>query len=320
MRSNIIASGSYIPSLKVTNDDLATVMDTSDEWITQRTGIKTRYYETLSNAHMAIEAARHTQFDMETIDCIVVCTYTADEAIPTLANQVKKGLGISRDIPCFDVNAACSGFIYGLEVADALLLSKKYKTVLLIGSDFNSKVMDFTDRSTSILFGDGAGAVVLQLGKQGGIVDIQVASKDDNQQAITLRSETDFSNPLNPREIEATKYFKMNGSDVFKFAIKTCTSALRNMMEEHKLTEQDVDFIIAHQANQRILETSAKMLGFPIEKFPMNLDRIGNTSAGSIPILLDELYKSGKLKSGMKVLLVAFGGGLSYGVSYLEIT
>lgn len=320
MKSNIIASGSYVPSLKITNDDLATIMDTNDDWITQRTGIKSRYFETVSNAHMAISAAQATGIDVETIDCIVVSTYTADESIPTLANQVKKGLGILKDIPCFDLNAACSGFIYGLEVVDALLLSGKYKRILLIGSDFNSRVMDFTDRSTSILFGDGAGAVVLELGSIGGIVDIKIASKDDRDGAITLKSETDFSNPLNPRVIEDDQYFKMKGSDVFKFAIKTCTSALKQMMKNHSLTEADVDYIIAHQANQRILETSAKLLGFPVEKFPMNLDRIGNTSAGSIPILYDELIKNGTLKPGMKILMVAFGGGLSYGVSYLEIT
>ena len=320
MKSNIIASGSYVPSLKITNDDLATIMDTNDDWITQRTGIKSRYFETVSNAHMAISAAQATGIDVETIDCIVVSTYTADESIPTLANQVKKGLGILKDIPCFDLNAACSGFIYGLEVVDALLLSGKYKRILLIGSDFNSRVMDFTDRSTSILFGDGAGAVVLELGSIGGIVDIKIASKDDRDGAITLKSETDFSNPLNPRVIEDDQYFKMKGSDVFKFAIKTCTSALKQMMKNHSLKEADVDYIIAHQANQRILETSAKLLGFPVEKFPMNLDRIGNTSAGSIPILYDELIKNGTLKPGMKILMVAFGGGLSYGVSYLEIT
>ena len=320
MKSNIIASGSYVPSLKITNDDLATIMDTNDDWITQRTGIKSRYFETVSNAHMAISAAQATGIDVETIDCIVVSTYTADESIPTLANQVKKGLGILKDIPCFDLNAACSGFIYGLEVVDALLLSGKYKRILLIGSDFNSRVMDFTDRSTSILFGDGAGAVVLELGPIGGIVDIKIASKDDHDGAITLKSETDFSNPLNPRVIEDDQYFKMKGSDVFKFAIKTCTSALKQMMKNHSLKEADVDYIIAHQANQRILETSAKLLGFPVEKFPMNLDRIGNTSAGSIPILYAELIKNGTLKPGMKILMVAFGGGLSYGVSYLEIT
>lgn len=320
MRSNIIASGSYIPSLKITNDDLATIMDTNDAWITQRTGIKTRYFETVSNAHMAIEAALATQIDVQSVDCIVVCTYTADDAIPTLANQVKKGLGIHVDIPCFDINAACSGFIYGLEVVDALLLSRKYKRILLIGSDFNSRVMDFTDRSTSILFGDGAGAMVLELKQDGGIQDLVIASKDDLDEAIVLPSETDFSNPLNPRSVSKNSYFRMKGSNVFKFAIKTCTQALKKMMLKHDLDVDDIDYIIAHQANQRILEASAKILGFPISKFPMNLDRIGNTSAGSIPILYDEMSKNGQLQPGMKVLFVAFGGGLSYGVTYLEIS
>lgn len=320
MKSRIIASGSYIPKLKITNDDLATIMDTNDEWITQRTGIQTRYFETESNAHMAIQAAIATGFDLETIDCIVVATYTADDAIPTVANQVKKGLNLSKDVPCFDVNAACSGFLYGLEIVDALLLSRKYNRVLLIGSDFNSRVMDFTDRSTSILFGDGAGAVILELGEIGGVVDVKIAAKDDHHEAIILKSSMDFDNPLNPRDVKDDPYFKMKGSDVFKFAIKTCTGALKDMMNKHNLVQEDIDYVIAHQANQRILETSAKILGFPIEKFPMNLDRYGNTSAGSIPILLDELYRNGTLKDGMKVLLVAFGGGLSYGVSYMEIT
>lgn len=320
MKSRIVATGAYIPSLKVTNDDLATIMDTNDEWITQRTGIKTRYYETKSNAHMATQAALNTGVDLETIDCIVVSTYTADKAIPTVANQVKAALKIKKDIPCFDVNAACSGFIYGLEVADAFLLSGKYKKVLLIGSDFNSRVMDFEDRSTSILFGDGAGAVVLELGDTGGLIDNVIHAQDDLDGAISLINSTDFDNALNPRDTEHNPYFEMKGSDVFKFAIKTCTKALKSMMAQHELEIEDVDYVIAHQANQRILETSARMLGMEMDKFPMNLDRYGNTSAASIPILMDEMYKDGRLKAGMKVLLIAFGGGLSYGVSYLEIT
>lgn len=320
MRSRIIASGSYVPSLKISNDDLGTIMDTNDEWIVKRTGIKTRYFETQSNAHMAIEACKKLDVDFQSIDCIIVCTYTPDDAIPTLANRVKAGIGIINDVPCFDLNAACSGFIYGLEVADGLLLSRKYKRILLIGSDFNSRVMDFHDRGTSILFGDGAGAVVLELGETGGLIDNIIAAKDDEDGAISLKSATDFNNPLNIREIEKDSFFKMKGSDVFKFAIKTCTSAIETMINKHCLSKDDIDYVIAHQANQRILETSAKMLGIPFEKFPVNLDRYGNTSAASIPILLDEMFKDGLLKPKMKILLVAFGGGLSYGVSYIEIT
>ena len=319
MRSNIIASGSYVPSLKITNDDLSTIMDTNDEWIQQRTGIKSRYFETKSNAHMAIEASIATGIDPNTIDCIVVTTYTPDSTIPTVANKVKAALNIKKDIPCFDLNAACSGFIYGLEVVDALLLSRKYKRILLIGSDFNSRVMDFTDRSTSILFGDGAGAVVMELSDHGGLIDNRIHAKDDVGNSIQLSAANDFINPLNPRSIEKDHYFKMKGSDVFKFAIKTCTKAIKDMMKDHKLDKEDVDLIIAHQANKRIIETASKLLDIPLEKFPINLDRIGNTSAGSIPILMDELFKAEKLKSGMRVLLVGFGGGLSYGVSYLQI-
>lgn len=320
MRSNIIASGSYIPSVKVTNDDLATIMDTHDEWIVQRSGIKTRFYENISNANMAIQAALNTKIDMNTIDCIVVCTFTPDEAIPTVANKVKRALSIKKDIPCFDINAACSGFIYGLEIVDGLLLSKKYKRILLIGSDFNSRVMDFTDRSTSILFGDGAGAVVVELSETGGLIDNRIFSQDDLDEVITVQSANDYANPLNPRVLNEDTFFKMKGSDVFKFAIKTCRRAISEMMNEHNLEVEDIDYVIAHQANQRILETSARLLGFKMSQFPSNIQYYGNTSAASIPILMDELYQEKKLKVGMKVLLVAFGGGLSYGVSYLQIS
>ena len=320
MRSRIIATGSYVPSLKVTNDDLASIMDTNDEWIQQRTGIQSRYFETTSNAHMATQAALSTDVDVNTIDCIIVCTYTPDSTIPTVANKVKAALDIKKDIPCFDLNSACSGFVYGLEVADALLLTKKYKRILLIGSDFNSRVMDFTDRSTSILFGDGAGAVVLELGSEGGIIDTRIHAKDDTDESILLHAANDFTNPLNPRDIPENQYFMMKGSDVFKFAIKTCTKAIKDMMQDHNLSSDDIDYVVAHQANKRILETSSKLLHIPIEKFPTNIERIGNTSAGSIPILLDEMMQDERLKPGMKVIMIAFGGGLSYGISYLQIT
>ena len=316
MKSKIIATGSYVPNKVVTNDDLAQIMDTNDEWIKQRTGISERRYEEISNVHMCKEAALKCDVDLETIDCIIVCTYTPDSFIPTTASNVKRELKIKKSIPCFDLNAACSGFVYGLEVADALIKSGTYKRVLLIGSDFTSRTLDFTDRGTAILFGDGAGAVVLESSENAGIIKTVLRGDDDNDELIKLTSMSDHGNDFVDRDIESDSFFSMKGAEVFKFAIKVMKESILSVVSKEELNE--VDLIISHQANKRIIEFAAKSLKMDIEKFPMNLEKYGNTSAGSIPILLDELVKSKKIKQGDRLVLVAFGGGLTYASSLIE--
>lgn len=316
MKSKIIATGSYVPNKVVTNDDLAKIMDTNDEWIKQRTGISERRYEEISNVHMCKEAALNCDVDLETIDCIIVCTYTPDSFIPTTASSVKRELKIKKSIPCFDLNAACSGFVYGLEVADALIKSGTYKRVLLIGSDFTSRTLDFTDRGTAILFGDGAGAVVLESSETAGIIKTVLRGDDDNGELIKLTSMSDHGNDFVDREVETDSFFSMKGAEVFKFAIKVMKESILSVVSKEELT--NVDYIISHQANKRIIEFAAKSLKMDIEKFPMNLEKYGNTSAGSIPILLDEMVKSKKIQKGDRLVLVAFGGGLTYASSLIE--
>lgn len=316
MNSKIIATGSYVPPKIITNDDLATIMDTSHAWIHQRTGISQRRYEERSNANMCLQAALACDLDPESLDCIIVCTYTADNLIPSNASLLKNDLKISKNIPAFDLNAACSGFVYGLQVADALIKSGAYKRILLVGSDFNSRTLDFSDRGTAILFGDGAGAVVLEASEEAGIIKTVLNGADDREELIHYPSMSDHANPFIDRQAQASSYFSMKGSEVFKFAIKAMKESILSLVSKSEL--KDVTYILSHQANKRIIEFAAKTLKMDLDRFPMNLEHYGNTSAGSIPILLDDLVKAKKIKKGDRLILVAFGGGLTYGSSLIE--
>lgn len=318
MKSKIIATGSYLPKHIVTNNDLSKLMDTNDEWIQQRTGISERRFEDQSNLHMCIEAAKACSVDPESLDCIIVCTYTPDSLIPSTASQLKRELKIKKHIPSFDLNAACSGFVYGLEVADALIKSGSYQRILLVGSDFNSRTLDFTDRSTAILFGDGAGAFVLEASDKAGVIKTVLRGDDDHRDLISLSSMSDHSNTLVDRDAKGSSYFTMKGAEVFKFAIKVMKESILSVVDKEELDQ--IDYIISHQANRRIIEYAARSLKMDLDRFPMNLDKYGNTSAGSIPILLDELVKEGRVKKGDRLILVAFGGGLTYGSSLIEWT
>lgn len=316
MKSRIIATGSYVPPNIVTNDDLAEIMDTNDAWIKQRTGISQRRFEDQSNLHMCYEAAKACDINFETIDCIIVCTYTPDSLIPTTASGLKKALKINKTIPAFDLNAACSGFVYGIEVGDALIKSGSYERILLVGSDFTSRTIDFTDRGTAILFGDGAGAIVLEASEKAGIIKTVLNGDDDNDNLISLMSMSDNDNKFVNRESQSKSYFSMKGTEVFKFAIKVMKESILSVVGKKDL--HNIDYVISHQANKRIIEYAAKTLKMDLNKFPMNLERYGNTSAGSIPILLDELVRKGKISKGDRLVLVAFGGGLTYGSSLIE--
>lgn len=320
MSAKIISTGSYLPKLKVTNDDLAKHMDTNDEWIRQRTGIKSRYYEDDSSFKMALASAKDAlkDLDQESIDCILVGTYTPDNLIPNVASAVKMGLGIKRDIPCFDINAACSGFIFTLHTARAFLKANIYKRILVVGVDFNSRVLNFEDRSTAILFGDGAGSAVLEKDETN-LFDSIIHSVDDTDASLSLISNSDFSNPFVDKA-SRYPYFEMEGKEVFKFAVSSFRKGIQEILKQNNLSMDDIDYVISHQANKRIIETSAKLLKTDISKFLMNIEEVGNTSSGSVPLLLDQSNKAKILKKGMKVIMIAFGGGLSYGTSLIEWT
>ncbi|NLY63078.1 MAG: ketoacyl-ACP synthase III [Erysipelothrix sp.] len=320
MKTRIIASGSYLPSKVVTNDDFAKIMDTSDEWISQRTGIKERRFEEDSNAHMASYAAIKAleNIDYESIDCIIAATYTPDSYIPGLAAEVRKTLNIRRPIPTFDLNAACSGFIFALETANAYIKAKIYKRILVVGSDMNSKTLDFTDRSTSILFGDGAGAVVLEASDKG-IIDTILGGEIDRDSSLSLKVSDMQTNPFTKDALNKVEYFEMNGSEVFKFAVRVVNKTIKDLLTRNKLSIDDIDYVVSHQANQRILNMAARSLKTSKDKFLTNLEYYGNTSSASVPILLDESLRKGIIKENAKIIVIAFGGGLSYGASLIEI-
>lgn len=320
MNAKIVSSGSYLPKTKVSNFDLAKIMDTSDEWIVQRTGIKTRFYEDVGAVNMAYQASLKAldSIDIESIDCIVVGTYTADESIPSVASQVRKLLNVKRPIPAFDVNAACSGFMFALHIANSFIKAHTYQKILVIGVDYNSKTLDFTDRSSAILFGDGAGAIILEANKSG-FLDSYIYGESDEDNVLVLGNKNSNENPFVENSYQTTPYLKMDGQKVFRFAVRVFESSIRDILVKNNLSVADIDYVIAHQANERILLSGIRSLKIAKEKVLMNVSEYGNTSSASVVILLDEAFKQGLLKPGMKVVLVAFGGGLTYGCSLVEI-
>lgn len=320
MSAAIISTGSYRALRKVTNYDLENIMDTSHAWIEQRTGIVSRFYEDDSNLHMAYHASINAlkDIDLESIDGIIVGTYTPDNLIPGVAASLRHKLGITRNVYAFDVNAACSGFIFALHTAYAYIKSGMSKRILVVGVDYNTRILDFEDRATSILFGDGAGAVVLEASDVG-IIDSFIHNESDVSNSLSAVSMSDFNHPYHAREARHP-YFQMEGRAVFKFAVKALKDSVLKLVRDNNLDLSDVDYIVSHQANLRILEMASKSLKIPIDKFLVNVDVVGNTSSGSVPLLLDEENQKETFKKGMKIIMVAFGGGLTYGATLVEWT
>lgn len=299
--------GHYVPEHVVTNYDFEKIMDTSHDWIVSRTGIKERRYEATSLTHMAIESAKMTMegVDPTSIDLVICATYTPDTFIPTTAGNVAMALGIHA--PAFDLNAACSGFVYGLHTAIGFIKSQLHKKILFIGADMNSRMLDYTDRTTAILFGDGAASCIVEASETDHYIGSKLYGKHDTNASLVLDSHLDSVSPFLPRE-KNEKHFTMKGQDVFKFAV----SSVRKVMEEVMALTQ-IDVVAFHQANQRIIEKIIDDCHLESICVPVNVDRVGNTSSASLGIVLSELEIEGKLKPGMKVLTVGFGGGLSYG-------
>lgn len=307
MNTKIIGTGSAVPSRVLDNAELSTFLDTSDEWIRTRTGIRSRHIarEGQTASALAAQAAKKAIADAgiaaEQIEAIIVATSTPDYIFPSTANLVQQEIGAER-AACFDLSAACTGFLYALSVADAYIKAGMYKKVLVIGAEVMSQAVDWKDRSVCVLFGDGAGAVVLGE-DSGGKSIFRLHSDSGSAQALTLGKEN---------------VVHMNGREIFSFAVRKVPESVKEVLEEAGTAKEQVKYFILHQANARMIESIAKRLDVPVEKFPMNLETHGNTSAASIPVLLDELNRQNRLIPGDVLILSGFGGGLSWGSALLE--
>lgn len=311
MTTRIIGTGSCLPTNIITNDQLSRQVDTSDEWISSRTGIRNRHVaEEDTGAGMASEAARralkNAGVSADEIELIIVATCTADMQFPSTACMVQKDIGAKHAV-AFDLSAACSGFLFALNTAHAYFTAGIYKKALIIGTEVLSKLVDWTDRSTCVLFGDGAGAAVVEASDIG--LEGFVQHADGGKGEVLTCAGTNRT--------EGPAYIQMNGQEVFKFAVKKVPECIQEVLEMTGTEKEDIRWYLLHQANSRIIQSAAKRLKEPEEKFPMNMDQYGNTSAASIPILLDEMNRSGMLKKGDRLMMSGFGAGLTWGAAQI---
>lgn len=319
MTSAILGTGSAMPEKIVTNDDLAKIVDTSDEWIAERTGIRARHiavHETTET--LSIEAGRKALQDAgieaSQLDLILVATLTPDGSMPNTACKVQAAIGATNAM-CYEINAACSGFMHGMQTAHAFLSAGILRYALVIGAETLSKIMDWTDRSTCVLFGDGAGAVVLGA-SENGILCIE-GGADGQKGSVLTCGNAPLSNPFTTHAA-SSPYVHMDGQEVFKFAVRKIPDIINHLLDKSGHTMDELSLILLHQANKRIIESAARRLHADLSLFPMNLDRCGNTSAASVAILLDEVKKSNPPKPGDLVALAGFGGGLTWAGLLLE--
>ena len=319
--ARIAGTGSYLPEMVLTNDDLAKRVDTSDEWIQARTGIRQRHVaaegETTSDlgyqaALRALEAAGVAPGEL---DLIVMGTTTPDLIFPSSACLLQHKLG-ANGCPAFDVNAACSGFIYGLTIADKFIRSGAAKTALVVGSETLTRMLDWSDRGTCVLFGDGAGAVVLKADSETGILSTHMHA--DGGKKELLWNPVGVSAGFRPDEENAGVRVLMTGNEVFKHAVKALDSVVEEALAANGLDRHELDWLVPHQANLRIIEATAKRLDMPMERVVVTVDRHGNTSSGSVPLALDEAVRDGRIQRGQMVLLEAFGGGFTWGSALLR--
>lgn len=319
----IAGVGKYIPSKVVTNDMLSQIVDTNDEWITSRTGIKQRHITTGENtsdiaSKAALNALANANIDALDIDLIIVATCTPDMFTPATACIVQKNIG-AKNAFAFDLSAACSGFIYGINVAKSMMKQNNIKKSLVIGAETLSKALDWKDRSTCVLFGDGAGAAVLSLDEGEGIIDIICNSKGAKWENLTIGAK-DIDNPYVDEVTIFNPYLQMNGGEIFKFATVTMVKLIKEILKQNNLTLDDIDYIVPHQANERIIQFAAKKLDISMDKFYININEYGNTSAASIPIAISEMEEKSLLKKGDKIIAVGFGAGLTSGACLIEWT
>jgi 3-oxoacyl-[acyl-carrier-protein] synthase-3 len=324
LRAKIIATGSYAPERKLSNLDLEKIVDTSDEWIMERTGIKERRIasEKQTTSDLAYEASKaalkQAGLKAKDIDLIIVATVTGDMPIPSTACLLQNLLN-AKKAAAFDINAACSGFIYGLSVADSFIRSGMYKRILLVGAEILSKFMDWQDRTTCVLFGDGAGAVILEaVNGESGIISTEMYSDGSLWELLNLPGGGSKNPPSKETINKKLHFLKMKGNETFKVAVRTLESLVVDTLKKNNLKPSQLAAIIPHQANLRIIQATANRLGLSMDKVVVNLDRYGNTSAASIPIALDEVVRIGRIREGDYVLLEAFGGGLTWASALIK--
>lgn len=318
MPARIIGTGSALPALLVSNRELEKIVDTTDEWIRSRTGIESRHIaveETTTS--MAIEAAKKALQDAkaspEELDLIIVGTISPDHYFPSTACEIQNALG-AVNATAFDISAACAGFLFGLGIVDAYMKADTVRTALVVGAETLSKMMDWNDRSTCVLFGDGAGAAVVR-SDESGIMSMVQGSDGARGNALTCEGRR-VNNPYKKNDT-SLDYTKMNGQEVYKFAVKTVPKSIEEALLKADVKADDVKYFLLHQANLRIIEAVAKRLGQSIEKFPTNLQECGNISAGSVPVLLDHVNREGMLQKGDTIVLAGFGAGLTWGATVL---
>lgn len=314
----IVGTGSYVPEKRLTNDDLSKLVDTNDEWIVQRTGIRERRivgsHESTATlaSHAATKALQAAGLEPKHLDLIICGTITPEMAFPSTACFVAASLGLDST-PAFDVTAACSGFLYALDTGAAFAKAGRYKNVLVLGAETLSRVTDYQDRGSCILFGDGAGAVILQRSNEPGRGLLYSSLYADGHGWEMLHCMPGSRHPISKELVAGRQhYMKINGRDVYKFAVKRFHELIDDAMRKCELTADQVKLIVPHQVNQRIIDSAMEKLNLPPEKAYVNIDRYGNTSAASIPIALDEAVRSGKIVKGDVVIFVAFGAGLTW--------
>jgi 3-oxoacyl-[acyl-carrier-protein] synthase-3 len=323
-RSRIISTGSYLPEKVLTNLDLEKMVETSDQWITERTGIKERRIVNGDQAasdlayqasKVAIERANRKAED---IDLIIAATVTGDMPFPSTACILQNKLG-AKNAAAFDVNAACSGFLYSLYIADGFIRSGMHKRILAVGTEVLSTITDWEDRTTCILFGDGAGAVIVEPTEEDrGIISMSINSDGSFWELLHMPA-GGSKLPASRKSVDNKLHcIKMKGNETFKFAVRTLEDLVLKLLEENKLVPSQLSLLIPHQANLRIIQATADRLGLPMDKFLVNIDKYGNTSAASIPIALDEAVTTGRVKDGDYILLEAFGGGLTWASALIK--
>lgn len=319
MATRIIGTGSYLPETVIDNKVLEKMVNTSDEWIRERVGIVERHIATEeTTSAMATKAAmaaiENAGIDVKEIDLIIVATLSPERATPSMSCIVQGNIGASNAM-CFDVNAACSGFVYALHIANGLIAAKMHKTVLVIGTETLSKMVDWKDRNTCILFADGAGAAIVREDEIGILHEIM---HSDGSKGMSLKCKERSTRNFLVKKAEDKHFIQMIGPDIMKFAVRKVPACISLLLEEAEFDINDVKYFVLHQANARIISLVANKLGVDESKFPMNLDHCGNTSSASIPILLDELNLEGKLQRGDWIVLCGFGGGLTWGATLMQ--
>lgn len=315
--SRIVGTGSYLPQKVLTNRDLELAVDTTDEWIYTRTGIRQRHIaaDGEKTSDLALEASRNALraagIDAGDLDLIVMATTTPDMVFPSTACLLQAKLG-ARNCPAFDVQAVCSGFVYGLSTADSFVRTGQYRNALVVGAEIYSRILDWSDRSTCVLFGDGAGAVVLRSDSTPGILSSHLHADGSYANLLTVPG------TVAGGKVSGRPLLQMDGGGVFKFAVKAMDDLVEETLAANGMQKSDIDWLVPHQANIRIIQASAKKLGLSMEKVVVTVDRHANTSAASIPLALDEAVRDGRIRAGQHVLLEAVGGGFTWGAALVK--